>query len=147
MSKKTKLTLKQEKFCNEYIKCWNATVTYKNVYKVSQNSAEASWPRLLENVRVKERIAELREEVRKKAQLTREWMIENWKRLVEYWMDGIDEWKPRDVQTVKDSYKEMWKLGGLYVEKHEHKHTGKVSVQTLMYDEDSSDNTKQETEA
>lgn len=60
------LTPKQEKFCIEYAKCGNARQAYINAgYKhKSDNATDASASRLLSNVKVKNKLAELAEEVK-----------------------------------------------------------------------------------
>ena len=58
------LTPKQEKFCLEYAKCGNARQAYINAgYKHKKdNITDAAASRLLSNVKVKERLAELAEQ-------------------------------------------------------------------------------------
>ena len=55
----------QENFCVEFVRCGNATQAYKNAgYKAkSDNIAAAAAARLLKNVKVQNRIAELRREM------------------------------------------------------------------------------------
>lgn len=57
------LTVKQEKFCLEYAKCGNARQAYiKAGYKTqSETATDAAASRLLSNVKVKTRLAELAE--------------------------------------------------------------------------------------
>lgn len=60
------LTIKQEKFCIEYAKSGNARQAYISAgYKCSNdNATDAAASRLLSQVKVKERLAELAEEVK-----------------------------------------------------------------------------------
>lgn len=60
------LSVKQEMFCLEYAKSGNARQAYKNAgYKCrSDESADANASRLLRNDKVKERLAELAEEIK-----------------------------------------------------------------------------------
>ena len=60
------LTIKQEKFCIEYAKSGNARQAYKNAgYKCRNDDAtDAAASRLLSQVKVKERLAELAEEAK-----------------------------------------------------------------------------------
>jgi phage terminase small subunit len=75
------LSAKHEKFCREYLVDLNATQAYIRTYPdVSQKSAEASGPRLLGDVRVKERIAELKEEYRKNNEISVEWVLNGLKK-------------------------------------------------------------------
>lgn len=63
------LSVKQEKFCIEYAKSGNARQAYKNAgYKCKNDaSVDASASQLLRNPKVKERLAELTEEVKNNA--------------------------------------------------------------------------------
>ena len=63
------LTIKQEKFCIEYAKSDNARQAYKKAgYKCKNDaSVDASASQLLRNPKVKERLAELTEEVKNNA--------------------------------------------------------------------------------
>ena len=63
------LTIKQEKFCIEYAKSGNARQAYKKAgYKCKNDaSVDASASQLLRNPKVKERLAELTEEVKNNA--------------------------------------------------------------------------------
>ena len=60
------LSIKQEKFCVEYAKSGNARQAYKNAgYQCkNDNAVDAAASRLLTQVKVKERLAELAEEVK-----------------------------------------------------------------------------------
>ena len=60
------LTIKQEKFCIEYAKSGNARQAYKSAGYQCKNDAsvDASASQLLRNPKVKERLAELVEEVK-----------------------------------------------------------------------------------
>lgn len=62
------LSMKQEKFCLEYAKLGNARQAYINAgYKARDSKADASASRLLKNVKVKARLAELAEEAKNNA--------------------------------------------------------------------------------
>lgn len=63
------LSIKQEKFCIEYAKSGNARQAYKKAGYQCKNdaSADASASQLLRNPKVKERLAELTEEVKNNA--------------------------------------------------------------------------------
>lgn len=62
--KKSELNDKQEKFCMEYIKCFNATQAYINAYNSTYNNAMYSGCRLLRNDKISRRIDELKKEMR-----------------------------------------------------------------------------------
>lgn len=63
------LTIKQEKFCIEYAKSGNARQAYKKAgYKCrNDDTTDAAASRLLSQVKVKERLAELAEEIKNSA--------------------------------------------------------------------------------
>lgn len=72
------MTNKQEIFCNEYIKDFNATRAYKSAYpgcKKDETAAQAG-SRLLRNVNVKNRIEELKEELKVQGKVTQEMIIQ-----------------------------------------------------------------------
>lgn len=60
------LSIKQERFCLEYAKSGNARQAYKSAgYKCrSDDAVDAAASRLLSNVKVKERLAEIAEEIK-----------------------------------------------------------------------------------
>lgn len=64
--------LKHEAFCQEYCQNFNATNSYMKVYRCSRPAADASGPKLLGNIRVQQRIEELRKFISGKYNITRE---------------------------------------------------------------------------
>lgn len=71
-----KLTDKQEMFCQEYmVNGFNATQAYVKVYKTTDKVGGASGPRLLDNVRIKERLEELKKETRQFYRITKEELL------------------------------------------------------------------------
>ncbi len=73
--KKTGLTPKRERFCQEYVVDLNATKAYKDVYKCSDKVANASGPRLLGNVSIQARIADLQKDLQKATGINAERVI------------------------------------------------------------------------
>lgn len=74
--KKTELTPKQELFCQYYAKNNNALQSYLKVYDgCSKESAMALGSKLLRNVKVKARVAELKAEQRLDVNVTKEDLI------------------------------------------------------------------------
>ena len=73
------LTLKQEKFCNEYFKTGNASEAYRRSYN-SQNMKEATIHRkafeVLENGNVRARLEQLKATLEKKTIITKERVVE-----------------------------------------------------------------------
>lgn len=69
------LTIKQEKFCNKYLECGNASEAYRYAYDCSNMSNNAVWNAssiLLDNPKVTQRIKELQSSFQKKTEITKE---------------------------------------------------------------------------
>jgi len=73
-----KLTPKQELFCQEYLKDLNATQAAIRA-KYSEKTANVQGPRLLVNVSVAKRIAELKGKRDERTKLTQDWIIKELK--------------------------------------------------------------------
>ena len=56
------LSEKQQLFCIQYLKCFNATKAYQRVYGCSYNSALTAGPRLMGNVRIRKQIEHLKDQ-------------------------------------------------------------------------------------
>lgn len=70
-----RLTRKQEKFCNYYVECGNASEAYRLAYVCSDSKDKSVWEmasNLLKNAKVSSRVAELREEQKKKSDIRKE---------------------------------------------------------------------------
>lgn len=75
MAEAKKLTIKQEKFCNKYLECGNASEAYRFAYDCSNMGEGIVWRRaseLLNNGDVAVRIKALQEELREKNIITKE---------------------------------------------------------------------------
>lgn len=68
---------KQELFCLQYLKDFNATRAYKEVYWVKQKTAEVQWCKMLSNPKVSEYLKSKAEEKLKKADVTAERVIQS----------------------------------------------------------------------
>ena len=69
------LSIKQEKFCNYYIECGNASEAYRRAYSCSNMKDESINVKafeLLNNGKVTVRVKELQEELKKKSDITKE---------------------------------------------------------------------------
>ena len=66
------LSLKHQRFADEYLIDLNAARAYKKIYKCSSSVADPSSSRLLKNVRVAAYIAEKQEKLTKKCDITKE---------------------------------------------------------------------------
>ena len=71
------LTKKQELFCLEYLKDFNATRAYKEVYRAKQNTAEVNGAKLLRNAKVSAYLRDKADEKLKKADVTAERVIQS----------------------------------------------------------------------
>ena len=70
-----KLTIKQEKFCNKYLECGNASEAYRRAYSCSNMKDESINVKafeLLNNGKITVRVKELQEELKKKSDITKE---------------------------------------------------------------------------
>lgn len=70
-----KLSVKQEKFCNYYIECGNASEAYRRAYSCSNmkdESINVKAVELLNNGKIKVRVKELQEELKRKSDITKE---------------------------------------------------------------------------
>lgn len=67
-----KLSIRQERFCDEFIRIGNATQAYKNAGYADTPNAQANVHRLLRDERVKQVISKLRADLAVKAGITRE---------------------------------------------------------------------------
>ena len=71
------LNKKQELFCLEYLKDFNATRAYKEVYKVKQKTAEVQGCKMLSNPKVSDYLKNKAEEKLKKADVSAERVIQS----------------------------------------------------------------------
>lgn len=70
-----KLSVKQEKFCNYYIECGNASEAYRRAYSCSNMKGESinvKAVELLNNGKITVRVKELQEELKRKSDITKE---------------------------------------------------------------------------
>lgn len=76
MIKKTnELTIKQEKFCNCYLECGNASEAYRRVFscdKMKPESVNRKAKELLDNGKITARIAELQDGMQRRSDMTRD---------------------------------------------------------------------------
>lgn len=73
--KDMKLSVKQEKFCNYYIECGNASEAYRRAYSCSNmkdESINVKAVELLNNGKITVRVKELQEELKRKSDITKE---------------------------------------------------------------------------
>lgn len=126
MRNKDWLTKKQELFCLEYLKTFNATASYKKVYWVGQRTAEVNWPKLLGNARVAEYLSAKAQKKVEKLDVWIDYVLENLKNVVEIWswrkIVELEEWhgkKVLDLSNVNSALEKLGKYNKMYVDKVE----------------------------
>lgn len=78
MADAKKLTIKQEKFCNKYLECGNASEAYRFAYDCSRMTDKSIWEKassLLAGVKVAARVKELQTQLSKKELITKEEIV------------------------------------------------------------------------
>lgn len=121
------LTVKQEKFCQEYAKCGNATEAYINAgYSVNKEVAKANASRLLTNDNIKKRLAELAEETKTESIADIQEMQEVLTKIIRREMydegavvDGEREKKPAAIKDIISAIEKLGKMQGAFVERIE----------------------------
>lgn len=96
---------KQELFCLEYLKDFNATRAYKEVYWVKQKTAEVQWCKMLSNPKVSEYLKSKAEEKLKKADVTAERVIQSLVEVANRCMQKVPvmmKWGIQAVEIIKD---------------------------------------------
>lgn len=80
------LTIRQEKFCNYYLECGNASEAYRRAYPSSQkwkdNSIYRAASVLLKNTKVSQRVQEIKSKQSKQGEITREYMLDFFTRVL-----------------------------------------------------------------
>ncbi len=76
--KELKLTPKQEKFCNKYLECGNASEAFRFAYncsKMKDSTINERSSRLLDEYKISTRVAELQAEQKAKSDITKEYIL------------------------------------------------------------------------
>lgn len=71
----SRLTIRQEKFCNYYIETGNASEAYRRAYDCKKWKEKSVWEKssaMLNNVKVQTRIKQLREELQRRSDITKD---------------------------------------------------------------------------
>ena len=119
-----KLTVKQKKFADEYIKSGNATNSYKSIYKCSYTSADASARKLLENTRLLEYIAERNKQLEKST-------IADMTEVKEYWSSILRQDR-LGIQGGLKASEYIAKTNAAFIDKSEIDHSGKVTIEQYL---------------
>jgi phage terminase small subunit len=118
------LTIKQERFVLEYMKDGNASRAYRESYNAENMKPESinrKAKELIDNVKIKARIAELREKQTKKAIIS----IEQRKELLTKF--AFEE----DASNAMKALEILNKMDGVYIVKQQTELTGSVAVQKI----------------
>ena len=108
------LTQKQETFCEEYVKCGNATEAYRRSYSAGNMKQETVWKaasRLMADGRVAERVQQMRSAAAEKAQLSLQGHLQELARLRDL---AVEEGQLSVAVTAEIS---RGKAAGLYTDK------------------------------
>jgi len=85
-----KLTLLQQKFCQEYLKHFNGTKAYQMAYKAKTNVAAVNASKLLRNTKVQAYLAKKVDKQAEKADITVQEIIQDLKKLKDRCMQEIE---------------------------------------------------------
>ena len=99
------LTKKQELFCLEYLKDFNATRAYKEVYWAKQTTAEVNGAKLLRNAKVSAYLRDKADEKLKKADVTAERVIQSLVEVANRCMQKVPvmmKWGIQAIEIIKD---------------------------------------------
>ena len=105
--KKT-LTMKQEKFCREYLLCMNASEAYRRAYDAEKMKPETIWKRaseLLARGEVKGRIDELKDQIEELTGISKATMIGTLQEVIARSLQKepvmkFDKFKKEEVQVI-----------------------------------------------
>ena len=134
---KEELTQKQKLFCLEYLKDFNATRAYREVYWVSQKTAEVNWCKLLSNTKVSEYLSSKVEKKVEKLDVWVDYVLDNLHQIVEIWMwrQPVNlNWQEKEVFDLKNAnsaLEKLWKYHKMYTEKIEQ--DGSLNINIVSY--------------
>lgn len=123
--------VQHETFAQNLVRTGNQTQSYIDAW-YDCKTPETAASRLSRNVKVKARIQELREQLSNKQLEDTYEVIENFKKLREYWMEKDAE-KLRDAQTAMKANENLARIWWVYEKDNEQKKPV-LSIETLMYD-------------
>ncbi len=106
--KEKQLTLKQEKFCREYILCMNASEAYRRAYDAENMKPETIWKRaseLMSDGAVKGRIEQLKNDVETALGINKIKMVETLQEIIGRSLEGKAKmkWDPEEKRMVYET--------------------------------------------
>lgn len=123
---KNELNEKQKQFCLEYLKDFNATRAYKEIYWVSDDTARANWSRLLANANISEYLASKAEKKVEEAEVWVDYVLKNLHEIVEIWMwrqeVELEKGKVKkvfDLKNANSALEKLWKYHKMYTDRVE----------------------------
>lgn len=123
---KKELNEKQKLFCIEYLKDFNATRAYKEVYWVSDKTANKSWPRLLVNDGIQAHLANKVKKKIEKADMWVDYVLDKLQQVIDIWMweqeVELEDGKPKrvlDLSNVNSALEKLWKYHKMYTDRVE----------------------------
>ena len=126
-----RLTDKQEKFCQEFVKLSNASEAYRQAYDTSRMkpaSVNRKAKELTDNVKIASRLEELREELRERYKLTVDDLIQE---LEEARTTALSCETPQTSAAVAST---MGKAKLLGLDKQLIEHSGEVTTRQVLSD-------------
>lgn len=144
--KTNKLTPKQEKFCQEYILCLNATLAYERAYGVEKSTATKIASRLMGNDGVKMRIRELQKQMAEEFNVTKEYLLNTSIWVINEAMKGQKQFiatkdgvqptgeMTHDMRAINDAIKNISAITGLNVQKVQASVDAEVKTTTTVED-------------
>lgn len=109
---KGKLTIKQEKFCNDYVETGNASEAYRRAYscaKMKDETVNRNAIQLLNYNKITTRVAELQEEQKAKSDITKEEIVRLCVKVIrgELITDGVED---RDGRKSRRTISKTWAI-------------------------------------
>ena len=109
---KSKLTIKQEKFCLKYHECGNASEAYRHAYdcsKMKPESVNRLAIGLLNNIKITSRVRELQEEAKRKSDIKKAEVVDLCVRVIRG--EDIIDFKRRNGETpVVQTIAKTWAI-------------------------------------
>ena len=154
LEKTNTLTVKQERFCQEYVNCLIGVRAYLKVYPTATyNTGRTESSKLLANPNIKARIKELQDEVKKNLQISAEFLIQKSLEVIDLALEGQeDEYctkngqvvmgklKKQDKRAVNDAIRNIASITGLNMQRVEAEVkaslTAKDVAKAIMDDDD-----------
>lgn len=154
LEKTNTLTVKQERFCQEYVNCLIGVRAYLKVYPTATyNTGRTESSKLLANPNIKARIKELQEEIKKNMQITSEFLVMKSLEVIDLALEGQeDEYctkngqivmgnlKKQDKRAINDAIRNIASITGLNMQRVEAdvkaNLTAKDVAKAIMEDDD-----------